>query len=62
MYETLIEIKTQKNPLLLHTATDGEIYGHHEPYGDMALAALIRKVKEGSLFNFTNYRFIFRKT
>jgi hypothetical protein len=55
MYETLIEIKTQKNPLLLHTATDGEIYGHHEPYGDMALAALIRKVKEGSLFNFTNY-------
>ena len=31
------------NPLI-HIATDGEIYGHHEPYGDMCLAALIKKI------------------
>ena len=33
--------KERNNPKLIHWATDGEIYGHHEPYGDMALAALI---------------------
>ncbi len=40
---------------LLHTATDGEIYGHHEPYGDMCLAALIDKVKAGIDLELTNY-------
>ena len=40
---------------LLHTATDGEIYGHHEPYGDMCLAALIEKVQAGNDMELTNY-------
>lgn len=40
---------------LIHTATDGEIYGHHEPYGDMCLAALIRKVNASDDVRFTNY-------
>ncbi len=37
-------MKNRKNPALIHWATDGEIYGHHEAFGDMALAALIKKI------------------
>lgn len=55
MYTTLKSINKRDKPELLHTATDGEIYGHHEPFGDMALAALIHKVEEGSTFALTNY-------
>lgn len=55
MYRHLGEIRSTRNPPLIHTATDGEIYGHHEPFGDMALAALVRKVHEGSSFRFVNY-------
>ena len=55
LYSTLLDIKNRDNTPLLHTATDGEIYGHHEPYGDMALAALIRKVNERNDFIFDNY-------
>ena len=55
LYETLLKIKeTDKKPLI-HTATDGEIYGHHEPFGDMALAALIKKVQQREDFFFDNY-------
>lgn len=45
----------KKNPKLITCATDGEIYGHHEAFGDMALAALIKKVKKSDEFEFTNY-------
>lgn len=40
---------------LLHTATDGEIYGHHEPFGDMGLAALIKKIDDDPALALTNY-------
>lgn len=55
LYDTLLKIRETDDVGLLHAATDGEIYGHHEPYGDMALAALIRKVEERDDFEFTNY-------
>jgi hypothetical protein len=55
LYQRLVAIKQEDKPSLLHTATDGEIYGHHEPYGDMALSALIKKVEERDDFTFTNY-------
>lgn len=55
LYERLLSIKKTDNKSLIHTATDGEIYGHHEPYGDMALAALIKKVEERDDFIFDNY-------
>jgi hypothetical protein len=55
MYQALRDITKKHHPNLLHTATDGEIYGHHEPFGDMALAALIRKVRDDSTFSLTNY-------
>ncbi len=55
MYATLKKIREEDQVPLLHTATDGEIYGHHEPFGDMALAALALKVERGTSFEFTNY-------
>ena len=55
LYRMLFDIKENEGRPLIHTATDGEIYGHHEPYGDMALAALIRKVEERDDFIFDNY-------
>lgn len=56
LYSSLLNIKNaDRNPSLIHTATDGEIYGHHEPYGDMALAALIKKIQERNDFTLDNY-------
>ncbi len=55
LYEDLNRIRKEDKPDLIHTATDGEIYGHHEPYGDMALSALIQKVNERDDFVFDNY-------
>ena len=43
------------NYSLIHTATDGEIYGHHEPFGDMCLAALIQKIDNDPSLQLTNY-------
>jgi alpha-amylase/alpha-mannosidase (GH57 family) len=34
-------------PTLCHIATDGETYGHHHRYGDMALAWALSQVEEG---------------
>lgn len=55
LYDRLLSIRNTEKVQLIHTATDGEIYGHHEPYGDMALAALIKKVSDRNDFEFTNY-------
>ncbi|MFA5698252.1 MAG: DUF3536 domain-containing protein [Sphaerochaeta sp.] len=55
LYAQLLDIKKKDTPQLIHTATDGEIYGHHEPYGDMALAALVKKCAAGGELEFTNY-------
>lgn len=55
LYAKLLDIKNTDKQNLIHTATDGEIYGHHEPFGDMALAALIKKIQERDDFELTNY-------
>ncbi len=55
LYQTLLNIRNTEGQPLIHTATDGEIYGHHEAFGDMALAALIKKVNERNDFEFSNY-------
>lgn len=55
LYSSILSIKQSEGKALIHTATDGEIYGHHEPYGDMALAALIKKVNERDDFILDNY-------
>jgi len=40
---------------LVHIATDGESYGHHHRYGDMALAYCLRYIEENKLASLTNY-------
>lgn len=42
---------------LVHTATDGEVYGHHKNHGNMALARFIHDITKinNSEFQFTNY-------
>lgn len=42
-------------PYLLHIATDGETYGHHHRYGDMALAYALNQIESGSAAKLTNY-------
>jgi alpha-amylase/alpha-mannosidase (GH57 family) len=40
---------------LVHVATDGETYGHHHRYGEMALAYALRQIEEGGAATLTNY-------
>jgi hypothetical protein len=42
-------------PQLLHIATDGETYGHHHQYGDMALAFALDHIESNNLARVTNY-------
>ncbi len=42
-------------PQLMHIATDGETYGHHHKYGDMALAWALDYVESNNLARITNY-------
>jgi alpha-amylase/alpha-mannosidase (GH57 family) len=44
-----------KRPQLVHIATDGETYGHHHRFGDMALAFALNKIEELGLAKITNY-------
>ena len=40
---------------MLHIATDGESYGHHHPYGDMALAYALHYIESNELAQIINY-------
>jgi alpha-amylase/alpha-mannosidase (GH57 family) len=42
-------------PQLLHIATDGETYGHHHKFGDMALAYALHYIETNNLAQLTNY-------
>lgn len=56
MFARLCQVqKERSNPALITWATDGEIYGHHEPFGDMGLAAFLRKVSESKDFEIDNF-------
>jgi alpha-amylase/alpha-mannosidase (GH57 family) len=46
----------REGPQLVHCATDGESYGHHKKFGDMALAAAIKQVEAEGFARLTNYR------
>lgn len=45
----------RREPQLVHVATDGETYGHHHRYGDMALAFALARLDESSDVQLTNY-------
>ena len=42
-------------PQLLHIATDGESYGHHHHYGEMALSYALHHIETNKLAELTNY-------
>ncbi|MGA2571402.1 MAG: DUF3536 domain-containing protein [Terracidiphilus sp.] len=47
--------KDGAQPLLVHVATDGESYGHHHKYGEMALAYALRQLERDKTVKLTNY-------
>ncbi len=42
-------------PELVHCATDGESYGHHSRFGEMALAAALHRLEDDPEVTLTNY-------
>jgi alpha-amylase/alpha-mannosidase (GH57 family) len=46
---------TREWPQILHIATDGETYGHHQKFGDMALAYSLNYIESNGLARLTNY-------
>jgi alpha-amylase/alpha-mannosidase (GH57 family) len=42
-------------PQLCHIATDGESYGHHHRYGEMALSYALHSIETGQQAQLTNY-------
>ncbi len=55
--ETLIGGFSDENdrPQLVDIATDGETYGHHHHFGDMALAFALNHIESNNLAKITNY-------
>ena len=44
-----------EGPQLVHIATDGETYGHHHRFGDMALAYALHALEASGQVHLTNY-------
>ena len=42
-------------PRIIHVATDGETYGHHQPHGDIALAYALDRLMSSETEGLTNY-------
>jgi len=46
---------SRQGPQLVHIATDGESYGHHHHYGEMALSFALDEIERRKLAQLTNY-------
>ena len=46
---------TRQGPQLVHIATDGESYGHHHRFGEMALSYALEEIQKNNLAQLTNY-------
>ncbi len=46
---------TRQGSQLVHIATDGESYGHHHHYGEMALSYALDEIDKGTVATLTNY-------
>ena len=46
---------TREGPQLVHIATDGESYGHHHHFGEMALSYALEEIQKNDLAKLTNY-------
>ncbi len=46
---------TRDWPQILSIATDGETYGHHQKFGDMALAYTLNYIEKNGMAKLTNY-------
>jgi alpha-amylase/alpha-mannosidase (GH57 family) len=54
--QRLTSMFTNNNtPELIHVATDGESYGHHHRFGDMALASCVNYIEDNSFAQLINY-------
>ncbi len=51
----------ESGPQLVHVATDGESYGHHRLFGDMALAFALKMAEDNPLLQVTNYGWFLEK-
>ncbi|HPD61732.1 MAG TPA: DUF3536 domain-containing protein, partial [Thermodesulfobacteriota bacterium] len=47
--------ESRKWPQIVHIATDGETYGHHHRFGDMALAYALNYIETKKIARLTNY-------
>ncbi len=45
----------REGPQLVHIATDGESYGHHHRFGEMALSYALDEIEKSNLAKLTNY-------
>lgn len=45
----------RSHPQLVHIATDGETYGHHHQFGEMALGHALDQIERSGLARLTNY-------
>lgn len=44
-----------QKPEIVHMATDGETFGHHHRFGDMALSFCLNHIEKNQLAKITNY-------